>query len=143
MRTAVRDRAARAASMPPYGLESVAASAAPTGRAMASDADILVPQLRLVAHEVMHERDASGVVDDLDRDTAALQPRFLAHERTVLADHHARDAVQRDRAAAHRARRQGRVDHALAIHLRRVAPRVLERVHLAVQDRAALLHAAV
>ena len=65
------------------------------------------------------------------------------HFVPALLDDHARDAVQRDRAAAHRARRQGRVDHALAIHLRRVAPRVLERVHLAVQDRAALLHAAV
>ena len=64
-------------------------------------------------------------------------------ERPVLADDHPRDAVEENRAAAHRARRERRVDRALAVDAGRLAAGVLERVHLAVQDRAALLHAAV
>src|SRR5438034_4474432 len=108
-----------------------------------SDADVLVPELRVLGDETRHHPDARGILQDLDGDAARTQVRFLARERAVLAGDHVRDAVQQDRAAAHRARRQGRVEHRRAVDGRGLASGILERVHLAVQNRAPALDPAV
>ncbi|MNR29665.1 hypothetical protein D3C85_1470660 [compost metagenome] len=76
-------------------------------------------------------------------DTTGLEQLFLAHEGLVFANNDALDAVQQDRPAAHRARRQGGVQGGLGIEAGGLAPGVFQGVHFAVQDRAALLHAAV
>src|SRR5262249_29881714 len=65
------------------------------------------------------------------------------HERLVLADDDGADAVEQNRAAAHRARRERRVDNRLAIDRRRLPAGVLESVHLAMQHGAAALHASI
>src|SRR5439155_1703424 len=104
-----------------------------------SDADVLVPELRVLGDETRHHPDARGILQDLDGDAARTQVRFLARERAVLAGDHVRDAVQQDCAAAHRARREGRVEHRRAVDGRGLASGILERVHLAVQNRASAL----
>src|SRR5512138_218836 len=85
------------------------------------DADVLVPQRRMTGDEAAHQLDAACVLQHLDLDPARAQQGFFAGEAPVLADDHARDAVQQDRSAAHRARRQGRVQHRLAIDRGRLA----------------------
>src|SRR5439155_19799447 len=64
---------------------------------------------------------------------------LLAEERPILADDDPRDAVEENRAAAHGAGRQGRVDRALAVDLRRSPAGVPQSVHLAVEHRAPAL----
>src|SRR6056297_2550755 len=104
-----------------------------------SFADILGPCIGMGANEVLHESAALGAFGVYDLDAALGQQRFLAHERAVVADDDARNAVEQDRATAHGARRQRRVQRGLAIDARRLPPGVLQRVHLAVQYHAALL----
>ena len=89
--------------------------------------------------ELPHHADALVVLHHLDADAARTEEIFLAHERAVLADDDVRDAVEEDGAGAHRAGRQRRVEDGGAIDRRRQPAGVLERIHLAVQDRAALL----
>src|SRR5438067_9596373 len=104
-------------------------------------ADVLVPQLRPLGDERLHQRDAARVLNDVELDAAGAEELLLAEEGAVLADDHARDAVEEDRAAAHRAGGERRVEDALAVDGGGVAAGALERVHLAVQDGAAALHA--
>jgi hypothetical protein len=61
----------------------------------------------------------------------------------MLADDDARDLVEDRGAGAHRARRERRVERALAIDACRQAAGPLEAVGLAVADHTALLHAPV
>src|SRR5215831_5262275 len=107
------------------------------------DADILVPQLRVIADELRHHPHAVRVLQHGHPHTARSQQLLLTHERLVLADHDGADAVKQNRAAAHRAGRERRVDDGVAIHRGRLTSSVLERIHLAVQHRAAALHAAI
>ena len=105
--------------------------------------DILVPQLRMRLDKARHEARARRVLKHFDQDAPGAEQLLLANESLVLADDDPRNAVEKNRAAAHRTRRQRRVHHRLAIDSRGLPPGVLERIHFAVQDRAALLHAAI
>src|ERR1043165_6081973 len=95
----------------------------------------------MFADERPHHLYAARVLHYFQLHAAGAEELLLAEERLVLADHHARDAVEQDRAAAHRARRERRVEDALAVHGGGAAAGVFEGVHLAVEDRAAALHA--
>src|SRR5690606_30594985 len=106
-------------------------------------ADVLVPQVGIGGDERRHHLDTRRVVEHFDGDTALTEQVFGTHERPVLAHHHPRDPVEEDRPGAHRARRQGRVDGGPAVSRRRQPARVLQRVHLAMEDRRALLDTAV
>src|SRR5689334_14645196 len=108
-----------------------------------SDTDIFVPHRRMRGDELRHHRDASLVLHDIDADAARSEQRFFADERAVLADDYLPDPVEEDGAAAHRARRQGGVHHALAVDGSGVTAGALERVHLAVQHGAAQLDASI
>ena len=81
-----------------------------------------------------------AILKNLHHDPAGAKQVFLPDERPVLAHDHPRDAVEQNGAAAHRARRQGGVQRALAIDVRRPATGTFQRVHLAVQDDTASLH---
>src|SRR5439155_5833768 len=105
--------------------------------------DVFVPQIGMRGDEISHQSNAPFVLNDVDANAAIAQQRFLTHERVILADHYVWNAVKEDRAGAHRARRERRVHHAFAIHRCELTTRALERVHLAVQDGAALLHTAI
>src|SRR5512139_2808306 len=113
------------------------------GWSVSDHADVLVPQARIAGDEAAHQLDAHRLLQDLDLHPVRPQQGFFAGEGAVLADDHLGNAVQQDGAAAHRARRQGGVEHRLAVHAGGLAAGVLQRVHLGVQDRAAALHAAV
>src|SRR5262247_4647283 len=102
--------------------------------------DILRPERRLCLNEFCHQRLAPRILKNLDGHAARAQELFLAEEGPVLADDDARNAVEENRAAAHGAGRECRVDRALAIDLRRAPAGVLERVHLAVEHDAPALH---
>src|SRR5918999_892011 len=131
---------------PPAAATGYRGSRARTAREIAGDAsdpDVLVPELRVRRDELRHETDAPVVLEHVDGHASRAQQLFLARERAILADDHARDPVEENGAGAHRARRERRIDRALPVHDGRLAPRRLERVHLAVQHGAATLHAAV
>src|SRR5438552_11795530 len=83
---------------------------------------------------------APRILSNFDHLAARSQAPLLAQERPILADYEPRDAVEENRAAAHGAGRQGRVDRALAVDLRRSPAGVLQSVHLAVEHRAPALH---
>src|SRR5215510_14441654 len=102
--------------------------------------DVLRPERRLCLNELCHQRLAPRILKNLDGHAARAQELFLAEEGPVLADDDARDAVEENRAAAHGAGRECRVDRALTIDLRGGPAGVLERVHLAVEHDAAALH---
>src|SRR5919198_707685 len=86
----------------------------PDAQRIAVDADIFVPQRRMRGNEIRHHPDAPFVLHDLDAHAARSQQIFFTHERAVLADDDAADAVQEDRARAHRAWRQRGVHDRLA-----------------------------
>ena len=94
-------------------------------------------------NELCHQRLAPRILKDLYGYPARSQELFLAEKGPVLANDDPRYAVEENRAAAHGAGRQGRVDRAFSIDLRRPAAGVFERVHLAVEHDAPALHAAV
>jgi hypothetical protein len=93
----------------------------------------------MLADEVGQEPLAGGVLKHLDDHTPAPEQIFLAHERSVLADHHLGDPVEQNRPAAHRAGRERRVERALAIHRRRLPTGPLQCVHLRVEHHASRL----
>jgi len=97
----------------------------------------------VVANESSHQLDARRILDHVDGDATRTKQVLLAEECLVLPDDDFRDAVQQNGAAAHGAWRQRRVEYARAIDAGRLASGVLQRIHLAVQDRAASLHAPV
>src|SRR5262245_51004302 len=105
--------------------------------------DVLRPERRLRLNELCHQRLAPRILKDLDGHAARSQERFLAEEGPVLADDDPRDAVEENRAAAHGAGGQRGVDDALTIGPGRLSPRVLKRVHLAVEHGAPALHPAI
>ena len=76
-------------------------------------------------------------------DAAAPQQFLFAKERHILADDHARNAIEQDRARTHGARRERGVENALRINRRGPSAGVLEGIHFAVQNGAAALHPAV
>src|SRR5262252_5077882 len=94
-------------------------------------------------NERSHHRDATIVLNDVHSYAAGSQQILLAQERTVLTNDDVRDAIEKDRAGAHRARRERRVHDAVAIDRRRLTPGAFEGIHLAVKNRTALLHAPV
>src|SRR5216684_3230561 len=88
---------------PAFSMSSVPRSA--TGVCVrSSNADILVPEIGMRADEVGHYRDAPVLLNDVNSNSATSKPFLLAHECAVLSDHDRRNAVQRNRATAHRAR---------------------------------------
>src|SRR5258705_10348463 len=105
--------------------------------------DVLRPEGRVGLDESGHQLLTPRVVEHLDLHAAAAQKVFLAKKRPVLAYDDPRDAVEENAPAAHRARGERRVDRAFAVDAGGLAARVLERGHLPVEDRAALLHATV
>ena len=108
-----------------------------------SDADVFVPQGGFVGDEALHEGDAAGIVGEGELDAVGAEEVFLSLEGDIFADHHAGDLVEQDGAGAHGARGQGGVEGAFGVDGGGQAAGVFEGVHLAVEDGAALLDAAV
>jgi len=77
------------------------------------NADILVPERRVIRNKLLHHLDAAGVLKHIDFDTPASQQLLFAHEGDVFADDHMRNTVKQDRAGAHRAGRKRRVQDTL------------------------------
>src|SRR5690606_3438839 len=103
-------------------------------------ADVLVPERGIGGDELAHHLDALVEVQHDELHTVLAEQALRGGERTVLADHHAGDPVQQDRARAEMARRQRRIERRLAVHPGGQTSRVLQAVGLPVPDRAALLH---
>ena len=97
----------------------------------------------MALHEFPHQGDAAFVLEHFQVDPVGPEPGLLPHERVVLTNDDSGNPVEHDCAAAHRARREGCVERALSIEGRWPPPCSLEGIHLPVQDRAPLLHAAV
>ena len=93
----------------------------------------------MFGNELLHQPETSRILNDFDLHPPRPQQCLFAEERAVLADHDARNAVEEDRATAHGAGRQRRVQRARPVDRSRLPARPLERIHLAVQRRAALL----
>src|ERR1700722_17004632 len=64
-------------------------------------ADVLAPDMRLPGLELLHGGDARGIVEQHDLDALAAQELQVAGEGAGLADNHAGDLEQQDRAGAH------------------------------------------
>src|SRR5262245_41565647 len=79
----------------------------------------------------------------MDPNATTGEPCLLTHERPVFANDDAGNSVEHDRAAAHGARRERRVQSAGPIDECGVTAGIFERVHLAVQDSAATLNASI
>src|SRR3989442_10857185 len=103
-------------------------------------ADIFRPQGRVGSNELCHQLVAPRVLKHFHRHPSAAKQVFLAPERSILANHHARNAIKENRAAAHRAWRERGVYRAAAINAGRLTTGILERVHLTVQNDTASLH---
>ena len=108
-----------------------------------SNADVLVPQRRLGGDEILHHLDALGVLQHLHRHAVRAQMFLVAQESFIFADDDVRNFVELDRAGTHGAGRQRRVNRAALIDFGGQAAGIFERVHLAVMDDAAVLHALV
>src|SRR3989442_14671582 len=65
-------------------------------------ADIFRPQGRMGPHEPCHQRLAPRVLKHFHRYPTAAKQVFLAATRSIVANHHTRNALQETRAAAHR-----------------------------------------
>ena len=100
-------------------------------------------ELRVPGDELLNHLVAFGAIDDFQLHATRANVILRPAERAVLADHNPWDAVQESRAAAHVAGRERRVEGRAGVVARGEAPRVLEAVHLGVQDRAAALDAAI
>src|SRR5262249_10218341 len=94
-------------------------------------------------NELLHESNASFVLHDVDSHAARTQEILVPTKRTVLADDDVRNAVEKNRAAAHRTRRQRRVHDTVPVNARRQPPGALERIHFTVEDGTPLLNAAI
>jgi hypothetical protein len=66
-----------------------------------------------------------------------------AEEGPILSDHHTWNLIQHDRAAAHGAGRESRINGAGLVDLRRQPARVAEAIHLSMINRATALNATV
>src|SRR6266545_4309749 len=97
----------------------------------------------MCADEIHHYPNACSVLTHLERHTSTHQQRLFPAKRLVLANDDALNAVQQNRAAAHGAGRERGVERRVAIDGRGLAAGVFERIHLAMQHRAAVLHSAV
>src|SRR6266545_2058905 len=93
--------------------------------------------------EGLHHRGASLVLHHVDAHPPRAQQILLSPECLILPDDDVSDAVEENRAAAHRARRERRIHDAVSIDGGRSTACVLERVHLAMKDRATLLNAPI
>jgi hypothetical protein len=102
-----------------------------------------VPEFRVGLNEVRHQLDASRILQNFDFDAARAQVILGSQESFVLTGNHARDFIEHDRAAAHGAGRESRIERAVAIYAGREAAGVAQAIHLAVIDGAAGLHASV
>src|SRR6185312_2257570 len=120
-----------------------AATVALKGCGTPSDANVFIPQVRVFPNEYRHQRNAFLILKDLDMNAVGPQIFFGAHKGPVLAHHHARNLVEKDRAAAHRAGRKRGVEYALAVHAGGEPACVPQAIHLAMIDGAAGLNAAV
>src|SRR3989442_6393343 len=103
-------------------------------------ADIFRPQGRVGSNELRHQLLAPRVLKHFHRYPTAAKQVFLAAKRLIFANHHTRNAVKENRTAAHRTWRERGVHDAVAIDAARLTTGILERVRLAVENDAALLH---
>src|SRR4051812_20375209 len=97
----------------------------------------------MLANEGQHQFNAGWKLENFDRHTARSKELLLSEERLVLANDDPGDSVEQDCAAAHRARRERRVQRGFAIDASRQPSGILERIHLAVQNGTSLLDAAI
>src|SRR5262249_3021076 len=74
-------------------------------RSLILASDIFVPEIGTRGDEVGHQLDASRVLYHLDPHPSRAQQILFAHERAVLTDDDVRDAVEKNRARTHCARR--------------------------------------
>src|SRR4051812_31767469 len=102
-----------------------------------------MPKVWMLGDELPHHREAARILSDVGADAPRSEECLFAHERQVSADDHMRDSIEEDRSGTHRAWRKSRIEHAFAVDRRRPSSGAVERIHLAVQDRTALLHTSV
>src|SRR5437868_7150679 len=106
----------------------------------ALDAYILIPQSWILPDELFHQADAFVVLHNFNRDAARAEKLFFANKRPVLADDDAGDSVEQNRAGAHGAGRERGIEDAFAVDGGGLAAGIFQRVHFAVQNRAAFLY---
>src|SRR5260370_15608644 len=100
-------------------------------------ADVLAPYLREAGLELLHHRDAGGVVEQHDLDSVSAQEAEVTLEGAGLPDDDSRDLEQQDRAGAHLARGQGGVESGAEVA--RAAAGVTQGGDLTVRHRVAVL----
>src|SRR5690606_35204659 len=89
-------------SLPPRGLGRLFA-----GVARSIEADVFVPQVRMLADEALHHGDAAFIVHEAQLDAFLLEPVLASLKGAVLTDDDAADAVEDGGAAAHCAGAEG------------------------------------
>src|SRR5688500_10678670 len=67
-------------------------------------ADVLVPERRMLADELLHHHNASVVLHDVHSRATRTQQLFFAEESRILAHDDVGNPIEQDGAAAHRAR---------------------------------------
>lgn len=107
------------------------------------DADVLVPELWVFRDEGGHQLDTFEIVDHFDLYSVGAQQALGACEGAILADDHPGDLIEEDGAAAHDAGGEGGVDRRTPVVDGRQTPRVLEGIHLGMENGRPLLHPAV
>src|SRR5262249_53209185 len=106
-------------------------------------ANVLVPERGISFNELAHHRDALLILKNVNPNPVASEPFLFASQRLVFTDDDRGNSIKHDGAPAHRARRQGRIQGAGPVDECGVTAGIFERIHLAMQDRAATLNASI
>jgi hypothetical protein len=89
----------------------------------------------------IHKRLAFGIVQNADGDTARSQEFLIAAKAAILSNHESRNPELHNRARAHHARAQCRIENRIAIIA--LTSGIANAVHLAMRNRIALLNALI
>jgi len=108
-----------------------------------SHPNVFVPQLWVLANEFFHHPDAFVALHYFKGNAARAEKLFFANKCPVLADDDARNPIQQNGPAAHGTRRERGIEGTFAVDGGGLAAGIFQRVHFAVQDAAAFLHAPV
>ncbi len=113
------------------------------GDRLVFDADVFVPEAWVIGDEVLHQLNASGVLEDGEVDALGADVGFGALEGDVFADDDFGDFVEERGTRAHGTGGEGGVEGAASVDVGGETAGVLEAIHFGVVDDRAVLDALV
>ena len=107
------------------------------------DANVFVPEAGVISDEVLHQLNASGVLEDGEVDSLGADVAFGALEGDIFADDDFGDFIEERGTRAHGAGGEGGVEGAAGVDVGGETAGVLEAIHFGVVDDTAVLDALV